>query len=171
MMMGQEVDMHDIAVGLPCHTDDGILVIAWVALITIDIIIIVILLLLLSLLLSRGLSSGGRCCSYQSASCLSVLYSIIGGCQTNIEQCQIILDRPKPCMMWSARWAIPVSWQKAMLAPRSRLWTDQHMQYGRRRLTQIMLVNTSEDLCVGNAGPADNLYAMLTPGRMHPGSW
>ena len=59
-----------------------------------------------------GLSNGGRRCSYESALCLSVLWSMIGGCQTNIERCQIRLNRLKPCMTRSARWAVSVYWQR-----------------------------------------------------------
>jgi len=56
----------------------------------------------------RGLSSNGHRLSDESAPRLSVLYLMIGSCQSNIERCQIRRNRAKPSMMRSARRAVPV---------------------------------------------------------------
>jgi len=37
---------------------------------------------------------------------------MIGGCQTNVERCEIGLNGPQPGVTQSARSAVPVSWQR-----------------------------------------------------------
>jgi len=59
-----------------------------------------------------GLSCDGLCHSYESASCLSILRSTIGSCQTSVELSQILFSGSEPGVAWSVWLMVPVPWQK-----------------------------------------------------------
>jgi len=49
------------------------------------------------------ISCDGRCRSYKRAPCLSILHSVIGSCQTNVEwTCQIWFNGSEPGVAWSS---------------------------------------------------------------------
>ena len=72
---------------------------------------------------SCGLSGAGRCYSYERAPGLMTLRSMTGGCQTNVEWCEIRFNGPEPGVTLLAQSAVPVPWQKATQALRARQWS------------------------------------------------
>jgi len=62
---------------------------------------------------SCGLSGAGRCHSHERAPGLTILRSMIGGCQTNVlEWCQIRFNGPKTGVKQLAQLAFPVPCQR-----------------------------------------------------------